>query len=101
MADGSTGFTYLELRQRRAGRSIRRLPQVFGKALKLVWDAGRVQFVTAAALQFVGAVGLAVQLLAGKRILERLAPDGARPRFGDLVPYLLVLAVASALVAFA
>src|SRR4051794_17858857 len=98
MTTAPAGFTYLDIRHRRGRKPLRRLPGLLAGALKLVWAAARAQFLISMALQLVGGVGLAVQLLAGKAILSRLT---AKPDFGELVPFLVVLVVVSAFVSFA
>lgn len=50
-------------------RSLRRLPGLIGDSLKLVWSAGRREFLATAALQILNGLALVVQLLLVRRLL--------------------------------
>lgn len=102
MADAaSKPFNYLEFRTERARRSLRTLPSLVAQCFKLVWSAGRREFIAATSLQLVGGVGVALQLLLGRELLGRLVEDGDVADFGSVLPVLLGLAAVSAAVSFA
>ena len=62
----------------------RDLPQLLADSLRLVWSAGRNIFLLTAALQLVAAVGVAVQLFAGKEVLDAVLGAGGELQFGEL-----------------
>jgi ATP-binding cassette subfamily B protein len=84
------------------GRRWRKIPPLTAAALRLLWQADRRSFVTAAALQLGSGAGFAVQLLIGKRVLDRLldiiATGGS---LRELLPWIVTLAAVSAAVAVA
>ena len=81
---------------------MRRLPTVLAASFGLVWRAARGTFAAAAALQVLGGVGVAGQLLAGKLLIDRLlVDDGAQVQTGALLLPLGLLALLTAAVAFA
>lgn len=94
-------FDYVQLRTERAPRSLRRLPSLLVASFRLVWKAGRGQLLIAGALQLLGGVGLTVQLLVGRLVLQRLLPASGVASFSEILPFLLALAVVSATVTFA
>lgn len=51
---------------------VRRLPRIARDGLRILWNAGRKEFVTSTVLQAIGGVGIAVQLLIGRNALEAL-----------------------------
>lgn len=84
------------------GRRWRKIPRLTAAALRLLWQADRRSFVIAAGLQLGSGAGFAVQLLVGKRVLDELVhiveTEGS---LGELVPWIVMLAVVSAAVGVA
>jgi len=82
---------------------VRRLPAVAGRGLRILWDAAPGDFVLSVALQAVGGLGIAVQLLLGQRALaELLAAEGAGGgSLGDVLPWAVAVAVVAAALFFA
>jgi ATP-binding cassette, subfamily B, bacterial len=76
----------------------RDLPKLLADSLRLVWAAGRNIFLLTAFLQLVAAVGIAVQLFAGKEVLDAVLGAGGELRFSDLaVPLAALVAITVAL----
>lgn len=113
-ADGGTGpaapaaktpFTPFELLSPDVDRSFRRLPRLFGQALRLVWEADRRDVVLLVGIQVISGVALAAQLLVARSVLADVisAAGGAAgsPTLGTLAPGLIALAAITALSAFA
>jgi len=81
---------------------LRKLPLLIGRAYKLVWSAARREFIVTTSLQAVQGVGVAVQLLLGKRVLEGvLASGGSADGFAPVLPQLGVLVAVTVLLSFA
>ncbi len=79
-------------------RPIKRLPRLVGQAVVLVWRAAPRQFALSVVLQVGAGLGLAGQLLAGRRLLASvLAGQGLDAVLDDLV----LLTILTALVSFA
>lgn len=77
-----------------APRVLRELPQIVRNALRIVWAAGRRQFVITTLLQAVNSAGLLIALLLGRDVLNGvLAANAAGSGYGDVLPRAL-LAVA-------
>jgi ATP-binding cassette subfamily B protein len=79
---------------------LRRLPDLVGKAFKLVWSSGRREFVITTSLQVLQGVGVTAQLLLGKVVLESLL-DGRDGDFSSVLPELGVLVGVTVLLSFA
>ncbi len=96
------GFNLDELLSPIRDRRVRRLPGLLAGAVRLVWSAARQLLAISVVLQVVSSAGLAAQLLIGRRILtELLAHTRTGPRFGTVIPSVVLLAVATAIVSFA
>jgi ATP-binding cassette subfamily B protein len=81
---------------------VRRLPAVARRAVRILWDAAPTDFVLSIALQSVGGLGIAVQLLLGQRALAELF--GAQAEGGslaDVLPWATAVAVVAAALFFA
>lgn len=88
-------------RRKPEGRSVRRLSRLVGEAFVLVWRSGSRELQLAIALQAIWAVGVVVQLLVGRQVLEALInADRLDGGAGTLLPSLLVLLVVSAVMTF-
>jgi len=78
-------------------RRVRQLPSLLLGAVRLSWDAAPRLFLVSVALQALGSVALAVQLLAGKQLLSSLVANrqgGGGPLAADLIALTLATAVA-------
>jgi ATP-binding cassette subfamily B protein len=82
--------------------NVRRLPRLARRALTIVWAAARHDFLLSTAMQLVGGLGVAVQLLLGQRALQTLlnASRGGGS-LADVVPWAIAVAVIAALLFFA
>ncbi|HEX7254960.1 MAG TPA: ABC transporter ATP-binding protein [Gaiellaceae bacterium] len=69
----------------------RDLPQLLADSLRLVWSSGRNIFLLTSVLQFVGAVGIAVQLFVGKEVLDAVLGTGGELQLEELAPWLAAL----------
>jgi hypothetical protein len=58
---------------------LRRLPAIMARALQLVWDVARGEFLIVTALQAVGGLGLVLPILAGRNLLSALQALEAWP----------------------
>ena len=82
-------------------RKLRRLPRLVGRAFTLAWRAAPRPLLISVAMQVAAGAGLAVQLLAARRLLAGVLAGGEPARFAAVLPELAILAVVSAVVAFA
>ncbi|MBA3956645.1 MAG: hypothetical protein H0X58_08275, partial [Acidimicrobiia bacterium] len=94
-------FNIDQLLRPEPGRRLRRLPRLIGRAMSLAWRAAPRELVTSGALQVGAGVGVAVQLLAGREVLQRVLESGGQGSFAAVLPVLALLAVVTALVSFA
>jgi ATP-binding cassette subfamily B protein len=78
---------------------MRRLPETMATGLRLVWRAAPREMALNAALQLVVALAVTAQVLAGKRLLDRLLTVGDGESFRVVVGPLVLLSVASAVAA--
>jgi ATP-binding cassette subfamily B protein len=80
----------------------RRLPAVARRGVRILWDAAPADFVLSVALQAVGGLGIAVQLLLGQRALAALlAASREGGSLGDVLPWAVAVAVVAAALFFA
>lgn len=83
-----------------ANRSRRELPRVIAGALRLIWAAGRREFVTVLLVEALAAAGLAGLVLLGREVLQGvLAADSDGTGWSGLVPELAALAALSTVLA--
>ncbi len=82
-------------------RSIRRLPGLILGGIRIAWRASPREFALNAALQGVIAVGVAVQVLVTQQLLQRLLALDDGTGFGEVMPWVAVLSLATAAVSFA
>lgn len=81
---------------------LRRLPRLILRALRLVWAAGRREYVTITLLQLFQGVGVTAQLLIGRKALQELfAAGSAGSGFGAVLPALGALVAITVLLSFA
>jgi ABC-type multidrug transport system fused ATPase/permease subunit len=81
--------------------SWRDLPRLIGDSLKLVWAAGKREFLLMSALQLVEAVGIAAQLFIGKAVLDAVLAAGANEDFAGVLPELAGLVAITVALDFA
>jgi len=79
----------------------RDLPRLVGESLKLVWGAGRREFVIMSALQLLQALGVAAQLFIGKAVLDAVLAAGASDDFAGVLPELAGLVAITVALDFA
>jgi ATP-binding cassette subfamily B protein len=70
----SPAFTYHELQRRRSSKPLRELPSLLGRAVRLVWTAGRRNAIVLLVLAVAQAVLALAQLVLVQRVLREL-PD--------------------------
>jgi ATP-binding cassette, subfamily B, bacterial len=75
--------------------NLRRLPELSRQSLRILWRAGRTDFVLSTALQGVSAVGIVGQLLIGRHVLQVLVDADAGATLGRVLPWGIALAVLS------
>ena len=95
----SSRFTLYDMKVSSRGRQgARRIPSMLMEALRLAWSAGPRPLVLVIALQFVSAALIAVQLLVGQQVLQRLMAAAGRTSIGEsLVPAIALLVGAAVL----
>jgi hypothetical protein len=94
------GFTIYDLQTAGSNRSRRELPRVIAGALRLIWAAGRREFVTVLLVEALAAAGLAGLVLLGREVLQGvLAADSDGTGWSGLVPELAALAALSTVLA--
>jgi ATP-binding cassette, subfamily B, bacterial len=81
--------------------SWRDLPRLIGQSLKLVWAAGRREFLVMSSLQLLEAIGIAAQLLISKAVLDAVLAAGADNDFTALLPELAALVAITVALDFA
>jgi ATP-binding cassette, subfamily B, bacterial len=82
-------------------RRFRRLPTLIRSGVAIAWRAAPRELLANAALQAVSAAAVGGQLLATQRLLRALIELGDDPRFVDVVPWLIVLSVLTAVASVA
>jgi ATP-binding cassette, subfamily B, bacterial len=99
--DDTVGFNLDEMLLPVRDRNIRRLPSIIVRSFSLVRQAAGAEFAVVALAQVVGAIAIAGQLLAGKQVLSGLLDASpAQHAFSSVIPWLLVLTLATAVVSF-
>jgi ATP-binding cassette subfamily B protein len=79
----------------------RDLPRLIGDSLRLVWEAGRREFLLMSALQLLEAVGIAAQLFIGKEVLDAVLAAGENEDFAGVLPELAALVAITVALDFA
>ena len=106
MPDGrqppSSRATIYDVFRQPTDRRLRRLPRLVTDAVRLVWAASPRLLALLVALEVLNGVGVAAQLLVGRRVVEAVL-DAERVDLGmaHVLPSLVVLLAISALLAFA
>ena len=81
-------------------KQLRRVPRLIRVSFHIVWRAAPREFAFLAIVQFIAGIGIALQLLAGRKVLAEVLASGDEGRFGDVLPSVILLAVVTAIVAF-
>ncbi len=71
----------------------RDLPKLLSDSLRLVWQAGRREFLITSTLQLGSALGVVVQLFVAQAVLSAVLDAGGTDDFASLVPALAALVV--------
>jgi ATP-binding cassette, subfamily B, bacterial len=79
----------------------RDLPRLLGESLRLVWSAGRREFLITSSLQLAQALGVAAQLFVGKAVLTAVLAAGGSDDFTALLPELAALVAVTVALDFA
>ena len=90
----SANFDVIDLYHPNVGRSARQVPGLLVGAFRLVWSAAPGQLALNVALQVVGSLALAVQVLVAKDVLTRLLADNSSKDFSSVIPYIVLLVLA-------
>lgn len=80
--------------------SVRRLPRVIGRAFRLVWQAARRELLICIALQAFSGLGVALQLLLGRSVIDKVVGSDGQQNLTGVAPSLIGLAIVTALVGF-
>lgn len=81
--------------------SARRLPSLMIRAVQLVWDAARPEFLQCIGLQVAAGVGVAVQLLLGRSVIAVVVASHGHRGLADVAPQLIGLGVVTTALGFA
>jgi ATP-binding cassette, subfamily B, bacterial len=81
--------------------SWRDLPRLVADSIKLVWVAGKREFLVMSALQLLEAAGVAAQLFISKAVLDAVLSAGATDDFSALLPELAALVAITVALDFA
>ncbi len=90
----SASFDVIELYHPTVGRNARQVPGLLVGAFRLVWSAAPGQLALNVALQVVGSLALAVQVLVAKGLLTKLLADNSSKDFSSVIPSIVLLVVA-------
>jgi ATP-binding cassette, subfamily B, bacterial len=90
----SANFDVIDLYHPNVGRSARQVPGLLVGAFRLVWSAAPGQLSLNVALQVVGSLALAVQVLVAKDVLTKLLADNSSKDFSSVIPAVVLLVVA-------
>ena len=90
----SANFDVTNLYHPQVGRSARQVPGLLAGAFRLVWSAAPGQLSLNIALQVVGSLALAVQVLVAKGLLTKLLADNSSKDFSSVIPSIVLLVVA-------
>src|ERR1700733_13774394 len=96
------GPTIFELNTRGERRSPREIPRLVAAGVAITWRAGRRELITIAALEVLSGVGVAAEVVIGRRVLEAVvtAPHTAAG-LGSVWPSAVALGVVTAVLGVA
>ena len=81
--------------------SFRDLPRLLADSLRLVWAAGRREFLLTATLQLISAAGIAAQLFIAKELFEKVLGAGGTRDLASAAPELVSLLAIGVAIEFA
>ena len=86
--DGRTATIYDLQPDPKAKVNVRRLPRLAHRAVRILWEAARPDFLLSTGMQVIGGLGLTVQLLLGQRARSRRCsvPPAAAGRWPTWFP---------------
>ncbi len=98
-----TGPTIYELNASGQDRPVREIPRLVAAGLGITWRAGRRELTTMAVLELLSGVGVAAEVVVGRRALEAvlLATRHASASLGSVWPSFALLAVITAVMGLA
>jgi ATP-binding cassette subfamily B protein len=106
-SDGKrAGPTIYELNARGEKRSVREIPRLVAAGVAITWHAGRRELTTMAVLELLSGVGVAAEVVVGRRVLEAIlatqhAGAGAGAGLAGVWPSAVLLGVITALLGLA
>src|SRR5580692_781062 len=106
-SDGKrAGPTIYELNARGEKRSVREIPRLVAVGVAITWHAGRRELTTMAVLELLSGVGVAAEVVVGRRVLEAIlatqhAGAGAGAGLAGVWPSAVLLGVITALLGLA
>ncbi|HSR86011.1 MAG TPA: ABC transporter ATP-binding protein [Streptosporangiaceae bacterium] len=96
------GPTIYELNASGDGRSSREIPRLVGAGLAITWCAGRRELITMTALEVLSGIGVAAELVVGRRVLGAiLAAQHTSAGLASVWPSFALLAVITAVLGIA
>src|SRR6266852_1026496 len=91
------GPTIYELNASGEGRPAREIPRLVGAGLAITWRAGRRELITMAVLELLSGVGVAVEVVVGRRVLEAvLVTQHTRAGLANVWPSAALLGIITA-----
>jgi ATP-binding cassette subfamily B protein len=82
-------------------RSLRRLPEQLGRAVRLAWDAAPRQLILVAILELVVGLGTTAQVLVANRLLAVLLGEHGKLTFDAALPWIVLLGIVTVCVRLA
>ena len=96
------GPTIYEMNSPGRGRSARELPRLVAAGVGITWRAGRRELITMAVLEVLSGVGVAVEVLVGRRVLEAvLSTQHTTAGLASVWPSAVLLGIITALLGLA
>jgi ATP-binding cassette, subfamily B, bacterial len=96
------GPTIFELNAREQRRSPRELPRLVAAGVAITWRAGRRELITIAALELLSGIGVAAEVVVGRRVLEAvLSAPHTIAGLGSVWPSAVALGVITAVLGVA
>jgi ATP-binding cassette, subfamily B, bacterial len=96
------GPTIYEMNAVPDGRSAREIPRLVGAGLAITWRAGKRELITMTALEVVSGIGVAAEVVVGRRVLEAiLATQHIRAGLASGWPNFALLAAITAILGMA